>query len=268
MVTRQLLDTRRAFDVVADVYDGPVGNNLLVRRTRARLIRQVTERLPPGSRLLDLGCGTGLDAVELAARGYRVTAIDWSPEMVRRTRSRAREYDLDDRVSTCLLGIHELDRLDGQFDGVYSNLGPFNCVPDIGAAARSCARLLVPGGRLFASVIGRYCPWEFAYYVARGHPRRAFLRLARYAVPVGMAGQIVWTRYYTPRRFYGHVEPWFTLVSYDGISIAVPPPYLLGVYERLGALGPLLDRLDERLGRAPGTRNLGDHFLTEMVRRG
>lgn len=268
MTTPELLDTRRAFDGVADVYDGPAGNNLLVRRSRAQLIRALTVRVPPGSRLLDLGCGTGLDAVELAARGYRVTAIDWSPEMVRRTGARARELRLAERVSACLLGIHELDRLDGAFDGIYSNLGPLNCVPDLAGAARSCARLLTAGGSMVASVIGRVCPWEIAFYAARGHPRRALVRFARGAVPVGLGGRVVWTRYYTPRRFYGAFAPWFTLRDYRGLGIVVPPPYLVGMYERLGPIGRLLDRADERLGTARLPRNLGDHFLMEMVKRG
>lgn len=265
---QHLLDTRRAFDGVADAYDGPVGNNLLVRRMRAQLIETVAARLPPGSRLLDLGCGTGLDAVELARRGYRVTAIDWSPEMVRRTRSRACEYGLGDRVLAHVLGIHELGRLDATFDGIYSNLGPLNCVPDLGEAARACAGLLPPGGSVIASVIGGLCPWEIAYYAAVGHPRRALLRLSRRAVPVGLAGQTVWTRYYTPRQLYRHFAAWFSLVSYSGLGVAVPPPYLLGLYERLGPLGRLLDKLDGLLGTAPCIRNLGDHVLVEMVRRG
>ncbi len=49
----------------------------------------LADRLPPG-RALDLGCGTGVSAVYLAQRGWRVTGIDFIPEAIRRARERAR----------------------------------------------------------------------------------------------------------------------------------------------------------------------------------
>jgi len=39
-------------------------------------------RLPPSSRILDIGCGTGRHAVELARRGYKVTGVDISSGML------------------------------------------------------------------------------------------------------------------------------------------------------------------------------------------
>ena len=39
-----------------------------------------------GDRVLDLGCGTGEDALTLAARGVRVVGIDPSPERIARAR--------------------------------------------------------------------------------------------------------------------------------------------------------------------------------------
>ena len=43
----------------------------------------------PGHSDLDLGCGTGTNAVELARRGYRVTAVDFVPTAIQTARDKA-----------------------------------------------------------------------------------------------------------------------------------------------------------------------------------
>ena len=45
---------------------------------------------PPGNRVLDLGCGTGRHALELARRGYAVTAVDLSPDQIKRGQEKER----------------------------------------------------------------------------------------------------------------------------------------------------------------------------------
>ena len=290
-IDSQLLDTQRAFDSVAADYDGPKGNNALIQRMRETVWRTLTDTCPAPARLLDLGCGTGIDALELARRGYTVLATDWSPQMVERTRARAVESSLSDRVTTAHMGLQELDRLRNadpstpfdpaqgnssrvaggkggeQFDGIYSNFGPLNCAPNLEAVERSCAALLRPGGKLVFSVIGRICPWEFGYYMLRGRLARARVRGTRGVVPVHMNKHTIWAFYYTPREFYRAFAPDFALSGYQALSLFLPPPYLIGLYERARLLCNVLGRLDDRLGALPLLRDMGDHFLIVMVRR-
>ena len=51
--------------------------------------------LPPGSRILDIGCGTGRHAVELARRGYQVTGVDISSGMLAEAEKAAREANVE-----------------------------------------------------------------------------------------------------------------------------------------------------------------------------
>lgn len=265
----QLVDTRLAFDSVAADYDGPLGNNALIQRMRAALWRAVNRAQPPGARLLDLGCGTGLDAAHLAGQGYEVVAIDWSPQMAQRTRARVAQAGLESRVAVHAIGIQELDRLSGeQFDGIYSDLGPLNCVPDLPAVSRACAALLKPGGKLIASVIGRLCPWEMAYYTLQGDGARARIRWEPSLVPVGLNRHTVWTRYYTPREFYRAFETDFNLAGYRALGLFMPPPYLIRLYERLRPLFALPGWIDDHGGGLPLLRNAGDHFLMVLARHG
>jgi cyclopropane fatty-acyl-phospholipid synthase-like methyltransferase len=52
-------------------------------------------RLPPGSRILDVGCGTGRHAVELARRGYQLTGVDISSGMLAEAAKAAREAGVE-----------------------------------------------------------------------------------------------------------------------------------------------------------------------------
>ena len=264
----RLRDTRRAFNRAASDYDGPAGNNVLIQRMRAQMWQTLTTTFPRGARLLDLGCGTGIDAAYLAARGYAVLATDWSQAMVDRARARIAENGLEQWASARVLGIQDLDQLHGEeFDGIYSDLGPLNCAPDLRLTARACAALLRPGGRIVTSVIGRICPWEIAYYVAHARWKRAFLRWSSVAVPVPLNGETVWTRYFTPRQFYGSFADDFALTYYRGLRLCAPPPYMLGVYRRLRPICALGDWLDSRAGALPIVRDAGDHFLMIMTKR-
>jgi SAM-dependent methyltransferase len=264
-----LLDTREAFDSVAADYDGPRGNNSLIQDMRQEMWRWLDASFPRAGRLLELGCGTGLDAIRMAELGHHITATDWSPLMVSRTRERAERACVSGNVQTLALGAHELYQLGGRtpYDGAYSNLGPLNCLPDLRAVSRECARLIRPGGRIVCTVIGRWCPWEIGHYARRGDWSRIGVRFARGMVPVRMNRRTVWTSYWTPREFYRAFAGDFTLEHYRGICVLAPPPYLTWIKEGHPDWHERLWRWDRRIAGLPMLRSLGDHFLIVMARR-
>jgi SAM-dependent methyltransferase len=264
-----LEDTREAFDSVAVDYDGPRGNNELIREMRREMWHWLDVTFPTASRLIDLGCGTGLDAVRMAERGHHVLAIDWSPRMAERTRDRAAAARVSDRVGTAALGAHQLDRIEGAsvFDGAYSDLGALNCVPDLAALARESARLLKPGARLVFTVIGRWCPWEVAYYGARADWSRLRVRFGWEMMPVSMNKHTVWTRYWTPSELYREFTQEFSLVHHRALCLFAPPPYMTWLKDRHRGWYERLWRWDRRFAGWPGLRALGDHFLIVMEKR-
>jgi SAM-dependent methyltransferase len=263
----ELRETQAAFDSVAADYDGPRGNNIWIQRMRSAIWRVFERRFARHARLIDLGCGTGLDAVHLAQGGRTVLATDWSPLMVERTAQRAVDARMMERVEARCVGAHELQRLDGTYDGIYSNFGPLNCVPDLREMSQQCRRLLRPGGLAIFSVIGRICPWEYFYYRWR-RPERAKIRGVVGPVAVGMNHHTIWTHYYRPMEFYASFKDEFELTEYRGLSLFLPPPYLAHWHDRYPRLLEWLGRLDDLTGGWPGLRNAGDHFLIVMRRRG
>jgi SAM-dependent methyltransferase len=268
ILERRYQETRQAFDSVAIEYDGPGGNNLLVQQMRSVLWRSLQSQVPAGGSILDLGCGTGLDAVYFAQQGYRVTAIDLSEAMVVQTRQRAEQAAEAGGVKTLQLGIQELEQLQtGCFDAIYSDLGALNCLPGLERLAHNCAGLLNPGGLLIFSVIGRYCPWELAYYGLRLDFKRARVRYATEQTAVSLNHFTVWTRYYTPQEFYASFAPFFDWRGCRALNLFLPPPYLAGLYQRHPRFFRWLAWLDDKTGELPLFNRAGDHFLLTMSRR-
>lgn len=224
--------------------------------------REIIKRVPSNTQILDLGCGTGLDAVYLAGLGYRVCAIDASANMVGKTVERAARHGLSRQVVVRQMGFHEVSGLfDYRFDLIYSNFGALNCVSNVHQFSEDCSRLLKPGGLLLVNVMGKYCPWEVGYFLIHGHPRRAFVRWSNHFRQVPLSQGKVWTKYYSPKQWYRSFKDHFELVSYRGMSLAVPPPYLESWSNRHPDLFGVLNRWDEKLSGMRFFRNMGDHFL-------
>lgn len=96
--------------------------------------------------VLDLGCGTGYDALELSRKGFGVTATDISEVAIKHAREEAAREGLD--IDYAKHDIAEpLSYPDACFDAVISNLTlhmfPESVVPRVVAEVRRC---LVPGG--------------------------------------------------------------------------------------------------------------------------
>lgn len=103
--------------------------------------------LEPGSRVLDVPCGTGRIAMELAALGHSVTGIDLTTAFVdvARARSAERGLDLDLRAGD----MRSLEVEEGAYDAALCFWGSFGYFDAEGdeAFVRGVARALKPGGR-------------------------------------------------------------------------------------------------------------------------
>ena len=103
----------------------------------------------PGERVVDVGSGTGMDAMVAAnavGADGRVVGVDMTPEMLERAREGAEEAEISN-VEFREGFAEQLPVEDGWADVVISN-GVINLVPDKLGAYREIARVLKPGGRV------------------------------------------------------------------------------------------------------------------------
>src|SRR2546427_10489143 len=85
----ELMESSRAYDRYASRYDAVLIENKINAYMRSQMIDEERRTFSPGDNLLEIGCGTGDEALELAKRGCRVIAVDPSEGMLNRARSKA-----------------------------------------------------------------------------------------------------------------------------------------------------------------------------------
>jgi len=150
------------FDAIASGYADQIPEHIrerLLGRKVALMRRRLAERgIPPGAAGLDVGCGHGWYAAEMALAGYAITGFDSSPEQVAEARRHAAS-----RGASVLLEVADAARLpyaSASFDFAYS----INVLHHIEApAARDGAlaeitRVLKPGGVFFLHEINTENP--------------------------------------------------------------------------------------------------------------
>jgi SAM-dependent methyltransferase len=275
---RKNVGSARSFGRAAEFYDDDERANVLARWTRRQGLRALDSAFGLGDRVLEIGCGTGREAVHLARRGVRVVATDAAPGMIDVLSARlapgGAAEDLAGMITTLLLPAGKLGTLleqygPGAFDGCYSSMGPLNCEPDLQPVASALALLVRPGGRLVLSILNRYCLWETAWYLRARQLNIAFRRWSGRAEATSRPDwqEEVFTCYYWHRRDIERAfRPHFRVVSRRGLPWLLPPLYLDDLIKKAPGFFRVLARLDRRLAAVWPAYDIGDHLLLELIR--
>lgn len=144
---RKRIYVRRLFATIADRYDLIT---VLLSYGQDRRWKKHLATLAgagPGTRALDLACGTGDIAFHLAARGARTAGLDVTHRMLQLARARMHRAN---RVAFVTGDMMALPFPDASFDLVTTGYGIRN-VPEIEPALAEIGRVLAPGG-LFLSL--------------------------------------------------------------------------------------------------------------------
>jgi len=180
--------------------------------------------LQPGEQVLDVGCGTGRHALELARRGVEVHGVDISQRFIDLARAGALSDERTDRIGSVRSSLATFERgdaramhFDADFDAVIclcqGAFGMMTADGDDAAVLSGMARALRPGGRLGLSAFN-------AYFAVKYHGD------AEFDASTGVAHEIteirsetgevrsadLWTGCYTPRELR-------VLLSAQGLTV-------------------------------------------------
>ncbi len=263
------LAARAAFDGAAEWYDQLHEDTPAWRASRERTQRTFLRYFRPGDRLLELNCGTGIDAIAMARHGMHVHATDLSPAMITAVRKKVDLQNQVARVTAEVLGFDELHRLQGcTFDGAYSNFGGLNCTDRLREPADRLAELIRPGGVFVATFMTDFCLWETLSMLLRFRWSQIFRRRERQGVRANLGGNSFTTYYFSPRDFVSSFRPHFQVVEMYGLNILTPPLNHMRAYGFLRPFLPLLYALDDVVARLPFFRRSGDHAVIVLRRSG
>jgi len=257
------------FHRIATMYDQVEAGNPVLQWMRLRVQTVARQTFAPGSQLLEIGCGTGTDAVFLALQGHRVLALEPSEAMLRIAREKASAAGVANRVEFQQIAAENLSTVSGwhSFDGLFSNFGALNCLPNLQPFARAAAARLKPGAPALVVLMPRLCPWEIGYHLLHGRFSDAFRRWhGETGVLANLGGQPVRAYFFSASQVIAAFRPDFRLQKQLALGLLVPPPYLARIAGK-HRLFACLAKTEARLATRWPFRHAGDHLIFQFVRR-
>ena len=131
---------------------------------------------------------------------------------------------------------------------------------------------MAPGSVAVLTAANRLSLFELLFYPIVFKPRKAFRKLGHEVpIPVSREGEgksyVVPTRFLTPREFVGAFRPGFELAHQRGIQVITPPWNLVDMARLIHPAILPLERIENRVGTAPGLRSLGSIYLVSLIRK-
>ncbi len=256
-----------AFNTVAAIYDESFNVSPVVYRLRSKVYHAIESRKQPPASILDINCGTGIDAMYFAGKGMEVTGIDISSNMIGQCRQKAEKLQLKNLKFYVISYEHLSQNLNGAFDLVLSNFGGLNCVENLDMVANQLSALTKQGSYFIAVVMPPFSLWDMITGVIKGKWNYAFRRLRKQVRATGFGNESFDVFYHSPNNFISAFKEWFTLEQMTGFNIVSPSPSSVGFAQRHRRLSSLLIQVDELIENIPIIRSAGDHYMLVMRRK-
>lgn len=250
-------------DNIAEGYDDILSNNAFSEILRSIFQKRLLNNLPSESKILDLGCGTGEDALFLASKGFIVTGIDISEKMISIAKSKTLKKNMKENIIFfCCDMVQFIEKDTGNYDGIISNFNAVNYVKDMDSFAKSVSGLLNANGKIIFTVLNKICCSEILYSFITLRFSRAWCALFNRKKYI-----LTELNLYFPCSFRKYFEKYFTIKKITGVGIIIPPHNLVGLYKRLSFAIPFLLKCEKLIVSLFPFYFLSDHYIIEMQKK-
>ena len=250
----------KGFSAIYETYEELNQVSWVDQYMRSCVYRHVEDFLSPRSSILELNCGSGIDACYFASQGHQVLATDLAKSSATYVNQKIEKSQLRN-LTFQRLDFEDINRLKPKkFDYIFSNFGGFNCVPNPEQTFSKFKEVLKPNAVVSLCILGPYYPWEWLYAL-KGDFKLAFRRLNNEGTIANVEGGKVRTYYYSPKDIERKMGDDFQLLKVDSLGFAFPSVNFEKVHQ-FKKVSKFLIHLDRKLHQLKLVPSfLGDYFI-------
>ena len=251
--------TDSAFGAHAAGYD-QIAESALGRELRSRVHDVLNRYIAPGELVVDLGCGSGIDAAWLAPQVGSVLGFDAAAEMVALAIERTESFD---NVSITQADAASV-ALDEPADVVLANFGVINCLGDLESVREHLRDLVRPGGHIVAVTMTKWCPIELGVGLIGRNPSLLRRRTTRATPDANYPALQV--HYGSARDLGRALAPGLEVIHAESLGVILPPFEQRSWVEHRPRLRDTLAVMDRRVASAAAKLGVGDHHIVVLQR--
>lgn len=247
------------FDAIAKTYDEDFTKSKIGRLQRNRVWNLLEKELEkPNQYILEVGCGTGEDAMLMGAFGHRILATDSSKKMIEIAKKKTAMVKQIEAKVCEVQNISSLKK-ENTFDLVFSDFGALNCLSkeDLENFSEDAFDILKVEGKLVLVFISKNCFWEKFYFLLKFR-WKSINRRGKPAMASLNKETEVFTYYYSTKELK-EIFKEFKLINRRPIGLFIPPSYLEKWFKNKGFFLSMLNGLERTFASFSSLTDSGDH---------
>ncbi len=254
-----------AFDSASEEYDYTISHNYINSWIRKRSVNELHRITRTSDVLLEIGCGTGSEAIQISKQVKGIVATDISEKMLDLLKRKVHARRLDRKIIAAKARASEISGVkdllpEGRVRVAYSFNGALNCEPDIESVPGQLSRVVEDDGYFLCSIRNTLClPEALSHSLVLQFDKMSTRKDQPTMVSVG--GMDIPSFYYSPARFAQLFRPHFRVRKMIGLPAFLPPAYLSNYYLQTGKARLILEKLEFVLGSRFPFNRVGDQTL-------
>jgi ubiquinone/menaquinone biosynthesis C-methylase UbiE len=254
-----------AFDSASEEYDYTISHNYINSWIRKRSINELHKIGRPSDVLLEIGCGTGSEAIQISRQVRGIIATDISEKMLDLLRKKVQAKRLGRKIIAAKARASEISSVKdllprGRVRVAYSFNGALNCESEIDKVPCELSKVVEKDGYFLCSIRNTLCLSEaLSHSLVLQFDKMSTRKGQPTMVSVG--GMDIPSIYYSATRLAQLFRPHFQVKKMIGLPAFLPPAYLSNYYLQTGKARIVLEKLEFVLGHWFPFNRLGDQTL-------